>query len=60
MAKVCQICQKSKLAGHSVSFSQRKTKRSWSPNLVKAKIMIDGKPVSARICAKCLKRLNNQ
>ena len=58
MAKVCQICEKRKLTGHSVSFSQRKSKRTWSPNLVKAKISVSGKPTSVRICAKCLKGLD--
>jgi len=58
MSKVCQICEKGKLSGSSVSFSQRRTKRSWSPNLIKTKINISGKLTSVKICAKCLKGLD--
>ncbi len=60
MAKVCQICEKKKLSGHNVSFSQKKSKRFWSPNLVKTKINIGGKMTAVKICAKCLKSLNNK
>ncbi len=58
MAKVCQICEKRKVTGHTVSFSHRKSKRSWSPNLVKAKVNISGKPTKVKVCAKCLKGLD--
>jgi large subunit ribosomal protein L28 len=58
MANICQLCEKKKLSGNSVSFSHKKTIRKWRPNIVKTKIMVDGKLTRVRICAKCLKSLN--
>ncbi|MBN1119848.1 MAG: 50S ribosomal protein L28 [Anaerolineae bacterium] len=55
---VCEMCGKKPQFGHSVSFSQRKTKRKFRPNLQKTTILRDGKPVRVMVCAKCLKTLN--
>ncbi len=55
MTKVCAICNKGKSFGHNVSHSKRRTKRSWLPNLVKAKILKDGRMQSVQICTRCLK-----
>ena len=33
MSKVCAICGKSKMSGNKVSHSNRKTKRTFKPNL---------------------------
>lgn len=55
MSKVCEICKKRPMSGHNVSHSHRKTRRKWLPNLQKAKILVDGKEVSMRICTKCIK-----
>jgi large subunit ribosomal protein L28 len=43
--------------GQNVSFSQRKTKRLFRPNLQWATIEIDGKPVRVRLSAKQIKAL---
>lgn len=44
-------------SGQNVSFSQRKTKRLFRPNLQWATIEIDGKMVRVRLAAKQIKAL---
>ena len=55
MSKVCEICEKRPMSGNNVSHSHRKTRRRWLPNLQRAKVLVDGKEVSMRICTKCIK-----
>jgi large subunit ribosomal protein L28 len=57
MARVCDICGKKVLSGHSVSHSHRKTKRKWKPNLQKKKILIDGELKEVKICTRCLRSM---
>jgi large subunit ribosomal protein L28 len=56
MARRCEICGKGPLTGHSVSHSNRKTKRRYLPNLHKAKVMINGKIKVLRVCSDCLNK----
>ncbi len=68
MARVCEICGKGSMAGRSYAtrgLAKRKkgagvkitgiTKRRFSPNLVKKKVMIDGKVKKVKICTSCLR-----
>ncbi|MBS5517463.1 MAG: 50S ribosomal protein L28 [Christensenellales bacterium] len=55
MARVCAICNKSSHAGNQVSHSHRKTRRSWAPNLQRARVMIDGSPRTINVCTRCLR-----
>ncbi|RKX95631.1 MAG: 50S ribosomal protein L28 [Spirochaetes bacterium] len=68
MARVCEICGKGTVAGRSYAtrgLAKRKkgagikitgiTKRSFSPNLVKKRIIINGKVKTAKICTTCLR-----
>ena len=55
---VCQMCGKKPQSGHNVSFSQRRTKRKFKPNIHKTKVWQDGKLVTMKVCTKCLKTLN--
>ena len=57
MAK-CEICGKTPRSGHNVSFSERKTKRQFKPNLQRTKVWREGRLVPITVCAKCLKTLN--
>jgi len=43
------------MTGHHVSFSQKKTKRKWKPNLQKTTIFKDGKAVRVKVCSRCLR-----
>jgi len=56
MAK-CAHCGKSTTFGHSRSFSQRATNRTFKPNLQKTIVMEAGRPVHKVLCTKCIKAL---
>jgi len=55
MARVCEVCGKGPMVGHNVSHSHRRTKRRWLPNLQRVKALLGKRPVTLRVCAKCLK-----
>lgn len=58
MSKVCEICGKGKMHGHTVSHSNRKANKQYDANLQEKTLMIDGKEKKVRICTKCLKTIN--
>ncbi|HHW54203.1 MAG: 50S ribosomal protein L28 [bacterium] len=55
MSKVCKICGKGKQTGYKVSHSNIKSKRSWSPNLQKIKIIMGKAPKRVYVCTRCLR-----
>jgi large subunit ribosomal protein L28 len=55
---VCEICGKKPQFGHSVSFSQKRTKRQFKPNIQMAAIVRDGNVIRVKACAKCIKTMN--
>lgn len=55
MAKRCTICGKGSSKGHLVSHSNIKTKRTWHPNLQRARVIIDGQPRRVYVCTSCLR-----
>ncbi len=57
MAYQCEICGKTKQYGHNVSFSQRKTNRTFKPNLQTKRLKLGPNRVTVKICAQCLRRL---
>lgn len=54
MAK-CEFCEKSVRFGLSVSHSNKKSNRSWKPNVRKVKATVNGTPKTVSVCAKCLR-----
>ena len=54
MAK-CEICGKGPLSGHNVSFSQRKTKRQFKPNVQRVTLYENGRKVRKYLCTRCIK-----
>ena len=54
MAK-CNVCDKGVSFGHNVSHSNRKTNRSWKPNIRKVKAVVNGTSKTVSVCARCLK-----
>lgn len=55
LSNVCDICGKKPQFGFNVSHSHKKTKKRWTPNVHKMRIVVDGSPRNARVCSKCLK-----
>lgn len=55
MSKRCEICDKTKLFGNKVTFSNRKSSRSWAPNIRKVKAVVNGSTKKINVCTTCLK-----
>jgi large subunit ribosomal protein L28 len=53
----CAICGKTARSGNNVSFSNRKTKRRFRPNLQRVTVMENERLVRKVVCAKCIKTL---
>ena len=68
MSKVCEICQKSTVAGnriqhkHSIGWRYKapKTKRTFKPNLRTIEVELDGAIKKVSTCMKCYKRLRKE
>jgi large subunit ribosomal protein L28 len=60
MSKVCQLTGKHAMVGNSVSFSNRKTKRRFNPNLVTKKFYLPEEDawISLRISTSALRTVN--
>ncbi|MCA9865911.1 MAG: 50S ribosomal protein L28 [Anaerolineae bacterium] len=56
MAK-CDVCGKGPMSGHNVSFSQRKTKRQFRPNIQRTTVQQGGRRVRLHVCTRCLKTM---
>ena len=54
MAK-CSVCGKGVVFGLNVSHSNRKTNRTWKPNIRKVKAKVNGATKTVYVCAHCLR-----
>lgn len=57
MAK-CDNCGKQPQFGQNVSFSQKKTKRQFKPNIQRISVYENGKKVRKNLCTRCIKTLS--
>ena len=55
MARVCDICEKGKISGKTISHSNRKTNRFWQPNIKKVRAIVNGSPKTVKVCTQCIK-----
>jgi large subunit ribosomal protein L28 len=55
MAAVCEICNKRPNFNYQVSFSHRRSKRQWSPNVQRIRVWEKGRTRRATVCTACLK-----
>lgn len=55
MARRCDICAKGVATGNNVSHSNRHTRRTWSPNLQRVKVVVNGQTRRLRVCTRCLR-----
>ena len=55
MARVCDVCGKGPVAGHTISQANNKTNRRWYPNLQRVRALVDGRTRHLRVCTQCLK-----
>ncbi|MCA9348612.1 50S ribosomal protein L28 [Candidatus Saccharibacteria bacterium] len=56
----CEISGKGKQHGHNVSFSLRRTKKVWKPNLQTKTLFVDGKKVRVKISTSALRTLKKK
>jgi len=57
MSRVCQLTGKKPLAGNQRTFSNKKTRRVFVPNLQKLKVKVGGRHVTLRVSTKALRTL---
>jgi large subunit ribosomal protein L28 len=55
MASVCDICGKKPSFGMNVSFSHRRTKRRWNPNIQHVRAVVNGTPKKMNVCTGCIR-----
>lgn len=55
MSKVCEVCGKGPVVGHTISHSHIRSKRRWLPNLHVVRAQVGASVVRMKVCAKCLK-----
>lgn len=60
MAARCELTGKGKQHGHNVSFSLRRTKRVFRPNLQKKTFMVDGKKVTMVLSTQAIRTLRKK
>ncbi|MEW6711835.1 MAG: 50S ribosomal protein L28 [Candidatus Riflebacteria bacterium] len=54
MSKFCMVCNRGPKMGYSLSHSHHRTKRRWSINLQKKRVMLNGKATKGYVCTRCL------
>ena len=54
---ICEISGKGKMYGHNVSFSQRKTRKVFKPNVQKKTLVVDGRKVKVNVATSTLRTL---
>ncbi len=57
---VCEISGKGKMYGHNVSFSQRKTRKVFKPNIQKKTLTVDGKKIKVNVSTSTLRTLKKK
>ena len=57
---ICEITGKGKMYGHNVSFSQRKTRKVFKPNVQKCTLEINGKKTRVNVSTAALRTLRKK
>lgn len=57
---ICEITGKGKMYGHNVSFSQRKTRKVFKPNVSKRTLVINGQKIRANVSTSALRTLKKK
>lgn len=60
MAARCELTGKGKQHGHNVSFSLRRTKRVFKPNLQKKTFVVDGAKVTMTLSTQAIRTLKKK
>ena len=60
MAARCELTGKGKQFGHNVSFSLRRTKRVFKPNLQKKTFFVDGQKITMTLSTQAIRTLKKK
>ncbi|NCU30233.1 50S ribosomal protein L28 [Candidatus Saccharibacteria bacterium] len=60
MASQCELTGKGKQYGNNVSFSLRRTKRVFKPNLQKKTFVVDGKKITMHLSTQAIRILKKK
>jgi large subunit ribosomal protein L28 len=55
MASVCELCGKKPSFGMNLSFSHRRTKRRWNPNIQSVRAVVNGSTKRLNVCTSCVR-----
>jgi large subunit ribosomal protein L28 len=55
VASVCDVCGKGPGFGNNVSFSHRRTRRRFNPNIQTVHAVVGGTPKRLKVCVSCIK-----
>jgi len=55
MSRKCDICGKGLQFGNTVSHAKNRTRRTWRPNLLEVRTMVEGRITTVKLCTRCLK-----
>jgi large subunit ribosomal protein L28 len=55
MASVCELCGRKPSFGMNLSFSHRRTKRRWNPNIQRVRAVVDGSTKKLNVCTSCVR-----
>jgi len=56
----CELCGKGVAFGHKVSHSNRKTNRTWKPNVQKTTLHVNGATRRVNACTECIRTLQKR
>lgn len=57
---ICEISGKGKMYGHNVSFSQRKTRKVFKPNVQKKTMIVDGRKQKVNVATSTLRTMKKK
>jgi large subunit ribosomal protein L28 len=55
MSRSCDICGKGIQFGNQISHAHNVSHRTWSPNLQRVRVIVEGQPKRLRVCTRCLR-----
>jgi large subunit ribosomal protein L28 len=57
MSGRCDVCKRKPMHGSHVSFSHRRTRRSFVLNVHKRHLVVDGRTRTVNICTRCMRTM---
>jgi len=57
---ICEITGKGKMYGHNVSFSQRKTRKVFKPNVQKKTVTVNGRKAKLNLSTSAIRTLKKK